>query len=317
MKRSRTSTDLTDRLAALSEPVRLRVCRLLEREELSVGEISKIVQMPQSTVSRHLKLPTEAGWTTKRSEGTATLYRLTMDDLPERWRKVWSAVREQVEDDPHASDDDHRLRAVLAERTPDSLSYFGRLAGDWDHVRRELFGSEFTGRALLALLPEEWRVADFGSGTGNAAEMLAPFVREVTLVDLSEPMLAAARERLGENGTLRYVCAGVEETGLAEGSFDAATCVLVLHHLDEPVGAVREMARVVRPGGKVLVVEMVAHDRVEYRHTMGHRRLGFGAEELEGMFAEAGLESRSVGRLPSAPEARGPDLLVGVARRPD
>jgi DNA-binding transcriptional ArsR family regulator len=118
MKRSRTSTDLTDRLAALSEPVRLRVCRLLEREELSVGEVSKIVQMPQSTVSRHLKLLTEAGWTRKRAEGTATLYRLTLDDLPEPSRRLWVTVREEVEDDAHAADDDHRLRAARRSASP-------------------------------------------------------------------------------------------------------------------------------------------------------------------------------------------------------
>lgn len=316
MKRSTDSNPLTDRLAALAEPIRLRMCRLLEQQELSVGEVAKVVQLPQSTVSRHLKVLTGADWTQKRAEGTATMYRLVLDDLPDDARRLWVTVRAQFGGDPHVGEDDRRLKAVLSERRSDSLEFFGRVAGEWAKLRRELFGSEFTARALLALLPSEWSVADFGCGTGNAAEMLAPYVREMVLIDQSEPMLRAARECLSEFENIRYVLGSAMETGLEGGSVDAATCLLVLHHLDEPASVVKEMARVVRPGGKVLIVDMVEHDRSIYRHTMGHVHLGFSREELEGFMVGAGLERPHGAILPSDPEGRGPDLLVMVATAP-
>lgn len=316
MKRTPTSNPLTDRLAALAEPIRLRMCRLLEHQELSVGEVAKVVQLPQSTVSRHLKVLTDAGWMLKRAEGTATMYRLLLDDLPSDARALWVTVRAQLVGDPHAEEDDRRLKAVLGERRSDSLAFFGRVAGEWAKLRKELFGSEFTARALLALLPSDWRVADFGSGTGNAAEILAPYVRRMVLIDQSEPMLRAARECLAEYDNVEYVHAKAQSTGLDTASADAATCILVLHHLEEPDAVVREMARVVRPGGKVLIVDMVEHDRTIYRHTMGHVHLGFSSDQISDFLRDAGLERPHIAILPSDPDGRGPDLLVGVATVP-
>lgn len=307
---------ITDRLSALSEPVRLRLCRVLEHHELTVGELAKVLQLPQSTVSRHLKMLSEAGWTQKRAEGTAALYRLVLDDLPPEARQLWVLVRSQIGDEVHGEEDDRRVRAVLAERTPNAQAYFGRLGGDWDRVRRELFGNECTGRALAALLSRSWSVADFGSGTGNTADIVSPFVREVVLIDQSATMLQAARARLGDRSNVRFVEASVERTGLETDSADVATALLVLHHLEHPSRAVREMARVIRPGGLVLIMDMVRHDRADYRHTMGHAHLGFSAEAVRGLFTESGLTPRTIQTLPSNPDARGPDLFVGVAEKP-
>ncbi|MCH8066054.1 MAG: winged helix-turn-helix transcriptional regulator [Chloroflexi bacterium] len=152
MKRSPVTNLITDRLAALSEMLRLRICRLLERQELSVGEIARVVQLPQSTVSRHLKVLSSAGWLDRRAEGTATMYRLVLDDLEPEARVLWLAVRDQLGGDVQVEDDSRRVEAVVAERRTDSVSFFGRIAGEWDDVRAELFGDEFTTRALLALL---------------------------------------------------------------------------------------------------------------------------------------------------------------------
>ena len=133
------ATPIHERLAALSEPIRLRIARLVAAEELSVGEVAKVLQVPQSTVSRHLKLLAETGWIGRRSEGTATLYRLHADDLPPEIRPIWLAVKDQAAE-PETKDDLLRLEAVLAERRTDSLAFFGRVGGEWDHVRDELFG---------------------------------------------------------------------------------------------------------------------------------------------------------------------------------
>lgn len=313
MKRSATSNPLTERLAALSEVIRLRICRLLERHELSVGEVASVVQLPQSTVSRHLKVLSDAGWVQKRAEGTATLYRLVPDDLDAPHRSLWLTIREQLDDDVSVADDLRRVKSVLSERKTDSLSFFGRVAGEWDKVRGELFGEDFTARALLALLPRDWVVADLGCGTGNIAELLAPRVKQVVAVDQSGPMLEAAKKRLEGIGNVKFVAGPIEALPLESGSVDAAISALVLHHVAEPLDALREMRRVLKPGGRALVIDMFAHERSEYRHTMGHAHLGFDPESFAQEMTKAGFKRPRVDPLDCGTHARGPGLFVGSA----
>jgi ubiquinone/menaquinone biosynthesis C-methylase UbiE/DNA-binding transcriptional ArsR family regulator len=315
MKRSAATTPLTDRLLALSEMVRLRICRLLEVHELSVGEIAKVVQMPQSTVSRHLKVLSDAGLLQKRAEGTATLYRLTQDDLEPATRTLWHSIASQLADDLLVQDDLRRVDAIIAERRVDSLSFFGRVAGEWDDVRQSLFGSGFTMRALLGLLPSHWTVADLGCGTGNGAEFVAPYVREVIAVDQSRPMLDAARKRLAGLGNVRFLDAPIESVPLADASVDAAMSLMVLHHVTEPVEALTEMRRILRPGGVALIVDMLEHDRTEYRHTMGHVHLGFSGQRIGRMLASAGLGEVRITSLPADPDAKGPGLFVATSKK--
>jgi len=313
----RTGDPILERLAALSDPVRLRSLRVLEAEALSVGEVAKVVQLPQSTVSRHLKVLADAAWVTRRSEGTATFYRLLLDDLSPDARTLWCAVRDQMEPSEDLQEDARRVRAVLAERRTDSLSFFGRVSGEWDHLRTELFGGRFTSLALLSLLRPEWTVADLGCGTGNASELLAPVVRNVVAVDLSGPMLDAARERLSDAPNVEFVEAEVDHLPLADASVDAAVCVLVLHHLPDPARAIAEMRRILRSdaaGGVALVIDMVRHGRDEYRHTMGHQHLGFARAELLQHFDAAGFGDVTYRELPCEPDARGPGLFVAAAR---
>ncbi len=317
MKRSQT-IPLIDRIAALGDQTRLRVLRLAEAQELSVGEIARVVQMPQSTVSRHLKLLSETGWLVRRSEGTASLYSLTQDDLTPEARAMWQALREPLTREGEWVEDQKRLKAVLADRRTDSLSFFGRVGGEWDAVRTELFGARFTTLAMLGLIRRDWVVADLGCGTGNAAESLAPFVERVVAVDLSGPMLDAARERLADQSNVTFVQAPADATTLADASVDAAVCVLVLHHLDSPEAAVAEMSRVLRTsrgGGTVLIVDMVAHERDEYRRTMGHKHLGFSREAMTEMMQRAGLVDIRYHELAGEPEARGPALFIATGRR--
>lgn len=317
MKRLSHVNSVNERLSDLSEPVRLRMLRILESEELSVGEMAKVVQLPQSTVSRHLKLLAEGGWIVRRSEGTAGYYRLIMDDLPPGMQSLWQAVREQLGSSPELAEDNRRLNAVLAERRGDSLSFFGRVAGEWDDLRTNLFGRDFTAEALLTLLPSDWVVVDIGCGTGNVAELLGPCVERVVALDQSEPMLQAARKRLGDLSNVDFVHGAVESLPLESGSVDAVVCALVLHHVDAPVPALREMRRVLRTdrgGGVVLVVDMYEHDRVEYRHTMGHSHLGFSEERTVSMLEQAGFTGVSVRSIRSDPEGKGPGLFAASAR---
>ncbi len=312
---------ITDQLTLLSDTARLRLLRLLEREELSVGELARIVQLPQSTVSRQLKQLADGGFVISRSEGTSTLYRLVMDDLDDDQRILWGVVRERLSGSGAGSElveDAHRLQGVLADRRIDTKSFFGKVAGEWDSVRNELFGDRVTVLALLSLLPANWTVADLGCGTGNAAELLAPIVRKVIAVDQSEPMLAAAAKRLEHFNNVQFVRGELESLPITTGTVDAAVCVLVLHHLDSPQNAVNEMARVLRPGGVAMVVDMVEHDRAAYRHSMGHRWMGFGVPELLRMFEHAGLTDTRLLTLPASSDAKGPGLFActGRARAP-
>lgn len=311
---------ITDLLASLAEPVRLRMLRVLEREELSVGEVANVVQLPQSTVSRHLKVLSDAGWLIRRTEGTATFYRLMLDDLSGPARGVWISLRESLADAPDAADDLHRLRTVLAERRTDSQAFFGRVAGQWDAVRSDLFGRDFTPRALLGLLPAHWVVADLGCGTGNVAEALAPVVERIIAVDASRPMLDAARQRLEEQPNVEFLEGTIEQLPIADRAVDAAVLTLVLHHIADVPAALRECARILRTdrgGGTLMVIDMVRHDRTEYRATMGHKHLGFTRDQIIEWLIAAGLHNPRWIHLHTDAAAKGPGLFIATAHAQD
>ncbi|MFB3429430.1 MAG: ArsR/SmtB family transcription factor [Phycisphaerales bacterium] len=304
----------SDRLSAIADQTRLRLCRVLEKAELSVGEVARVLQMPQSTVSRHLKTLRSADWIRSRAEGTATLYRFILDELPEASRSVWMSIREEAAPRADLDQDDRRLESVLHARRHNSQSYFGRVAGEWDDIRSQLFGNGFTSAGLLALLPPDWIVADLGCGTGNAAELLSRHVDRVIAIDQSEPMLEAARLRLSGCGNVECRVGDLSDLPLPDRSVDATTCVLVLHHIADPGEAIREMARVLKPGGTALVLDMLEHTHEDYRHTMGHTHLGFDPNRLGRSFLDAGFRSFRSVQLPGLPEARGPGLFTLTAR---
>lgn len=314
MKTPRT-TQTADRLGSLSEPVRLRVLSLLTAEELSVGEVAKVLQLPQSTVSRHLKVLAEAGWVGKRAAGTATLYWMDPGELDPSAGALWEPVRVSLEGSREIAEDRERLAAVLAERPADSQAFFGRIAGEWEDVRRDLFGERFTLEALVGLVPPHWTVADLGCGTGDAGALLGPVVERVIAVDQSAPMLEAARKRLGALRSVEFVEGALESLPIADSSVDAAVCSLVLHHVEDPAAVIGQMARVLRTargGGVALIVDMLEHRRAEYRHAMGHRHLGFAPAQITGWMAAAGFASVASRELAREPSGRGPGLFAAV-----
>src|SRR6266850_2405016 len=158
---------ILDHLAALADTTRSRILLLLDRHELTVSELCGIVQLPQSTVSRHLKALADGGWIAARSEGTSRLYTMTRDELDPSARRLWLLVREQVGPTPAAGQDQRRLRAALAQRRSKSQEFFSSSTGQWDRVRDELFGDRFHLAALAALADPEWVIGDLGCGTGR------------------------------------------------------------------------------------------------------------------------------------------------------
>jgi ArsR family transcriptional regulator len=302
-------------LATLGDLARLRILRVLEREELGVGEIARALQLPQSTVSRHLKPLFEQGWVAKRSEGTQSLYRLAPSLLPADMAALWQMTLEHLGASPTFDEDDARLAEVLTSRRVDSRTFFGRIGGEWDVLRRQLFGEGFAADALLALLPPGAVVADIGCGTGDAAERLAPFVAKVIAVDRETSMLAAARRRLERFRNVEFRQGDIFDLPLRAGEADLAVLMLVLHHLEDPARALAMAARGTAPAGRLLVVDMVRHDRTSYQLTMGHRHLGFAEAELRELGRRAGLRLARHTRLRPDTEGKGPGLFAALFER--
>lgn len=302
-------------MTSLADATRARVLRLVEKHELTVAELCAILQAPQSTVSRHLKVLADDGWVTARPDGTSRLYRLATEDLDPSARRLWVLLREQTARMPVAEQDDHRLTRVVAERRTRSQAFFSTAAGQWDRLRREMFGERFDGLALAGLLDESWTVGDLGCGTGQMVEALAPFVGKVIAVESSRAMLKAARQRLAALDNVRLEHGELEELPIEDATLDAATMCLVLHHLSDPPAALREAHRVLKPAGRLLIVDMFEHDRTEYRQQMGHVWLGFTRDQIEQWLAAAGYGSVRVHALPADSQAKGPALFVASARR--
>ena len=167
---------ILDHLSALADTTRSRILLLLDRHELTVSELCGIMQLPQSTVSRHLKALADSGWISARAEGTSNVYAMTRDDLDASARRLWALVREQVGPTPAAMNDQRRVQTVLAERRTKSQEFFSSSAGQWDRLRDDLFGERFHLAALPAFADSEWTVGDLGCGTGQLTAALAPFV---------------------------------------------------------------------------------------------------------------------------------------------
>jgi ubiquinone/menaquinone biosynthesis C-methylase UbiE len=307
---------ILDHLSALSDATRSRILLLLDRHELTVSELCGIVQLPQSTVSRHLKALADSGWVTARAEGPSNLYTMTREDLDPSARRLWLLVREQVGASPAAAQDQRRMQAALAERRTKSQEFFSSSAGQWDRVRDELFGDRFHLAALAALAEATWTVGDLGCGTGQVSAALSPFVERVIAVDASAAMLQAARKRLQPFDNVELRRGELEALPIDEARLDAATLMLVLHHVPEPERALAEVARVLKPQGRAVIVDMLPHDRDSYRQQMGHLWLGFSDEHVRRMFQGAGFEQIRVVALPPDARSKGPGLFVATARRP-
>ena len=306
---------ILDHLSALADTTRSRILLLLDRHELAVSELCGIMQLPQSTVSRHLKALADSGWIAARAEGTSNVYGMTRDGLDTSARRLWALVREQVGTTPAAAHDQRRVQTVLAERRTKSQEFFSSSAGQWDRLRDDLFGERVHLAALPAFAGAEWTMGDLGCGTGQMTAALAPFVRHVIAVDGSAAMLQAAKKRLQGFDNVELRRGDLEALPIDDAKLDAATLALVLHHLADPRRVLAEVARVLKPGGQLLVVDMLPHDRESYRQQMGHVWLGFSEEHVRRILDESGLGNVRIVPLSPDPKSKGPGLFVATARK--
>jgi len=309
-----TSAPILDRLSALGDPTRSRILALLERSEFTVSELCAVLQIPQPTVSRHLKTLAGDGWVAARTEGRNRHYRFSTT-LEGHSAELWRIVREELSGESIYHADAERAREVLADRRLRSQEFFAQTAHRWDELRVDLFGHRTDLLPLFGLLDPTWTVGDLGMGTGGLAASLAPFVKRVVGVDRSEEMLQAAEARLQEIENVELRRGDLEKLPVADGELDLAVLSLVLHYVVDPAEVLTEVRRTLSPGGRVLIVDMRAHDRgPEYTEEMGHVWPGFEPDRVAEWLQGAGLENVRVLPLPPDPEALGPSLFLATAR---
>jgi DNA-binding transcriptional ArsR family regulator len=284
---------LLDSFSALADATRCRMLWLLEQQELTVSELCSVLQLPQSTVSRHLKTLADAGWVTSRRDGTSRYYALASGDADQARAQIWALTRAQLVGRAGIEQDARRLSSVLAGRSRTSQAFFATAAGEWDHLRDDLFGGQLSVQALVSLLPEHWAV-----------------------VDGSDEMLAAARSRTSHLPNVDLRRGSLEALPIDDGTLDAAVMMLVLHHLPSPAAALSEACRVLKPGGRLLIVDMAPHEHEDYRQQMGHVWLGFSDDHLRRLCEQSGLDLRRVAPLVPVTEARGPTLFAATAVKP-
>jgi len=302
-----------DDLTTLSDATRSRMLLILERHELTVSELCAVLQLPQSTVSRHLKTLADTNWVTSRRDGTSRYYTLALDERDAHTRRLWALLREQIATTAGADQDARRLKGVLGRRQSKSEEFFASAAGQWDRLRRELFGAGSALHALPALVDSRWTIGDLGCGTGETSAALAPFVTQAVAVDRSGEMLQAARRRLRDLPNVDVRRGELEALPIAGGELDAAVMMLVLHHVPDPGAVLQEAARTLKPRGRFVLCDMLPHDHEEYKQQMGHVWLGFGDDQLRRLFGAAGFEDIRIVPLPPDPSAKGPALFVASA----
>ena len=304
-----------DDLTVLSDATRSRMLLILERHELTVTELCAVLQLPQSTVSRHLKTLGDGTWVSSRRDGTSRYYTLALDERDAHTRRLWSLLREQISTTAGADQDARRLKGVLARRQTKSEEFFASAAGQWDRLRREVFGRDSALHALPALVDPRWIVGDLGCGTGETSAALAPFVARTIAVDRSGEMLQAARRRLRDLPNVDVRRGELEALPIDDAELDAALMLLVLHHVPDPAAALGEAARTMKPGARFVLCDMLPHDREEYKKEMGHVWLGFADDQLRRLLTGAGFADIRIVPFPVDPEARGPALFVASAIR--
>jgi SAM-dependent methyltransferase len=302
----------------LADPTRVRLLALLEREELAVQELMRVLGMAQSRVSRHLAILREAGLLRDRRDGTFVYYRFPAP-AEGMWRDAWDLARRAHDSDPSADRDAVALAEVLAERATRTRTWFDSVGPEWDALRKVFNDETLRARAVAHLVPRGLRVCDVGTGTGILAAELARLGVDVVAVDHSQAMLDAARAKLAEEGlsSVELRRGDAANLPLEDASVDAAFAHMVLHYLPSPAEALAEMARILKPGGLVVIVDFEQHDREWMREELGVQWLGFPLEDVRSWLVEAGLEEPRIDREPDRERERDlPATFIASARRP-
>lgn len=291
--------------ASLADPTRLRILMLLRAMELSVGEIAQVLGQSQPRVSRHVKILIDAGLAERRKEGSWVFVSLgergrlePMFQLLDRWSALDG-------DTPSTAADAARLAAVRADRAAAAERYFAGHAEEWDALRSLHVAETEVEAAIARALGTSsdaaslGRLIDIGTGTGRMIELFGPSATQSLGIDRSPEMLRLARVKLAEAGLAGAELRQGDMYALPLPSGSAETVIIhqVLHYAQNPAAAVSEAARLLTPGGRLLIVDFAPHEREELRSRDAHVRLGFADEAILKYLEEAGLEGRVVEHL--------------------
>ena len=306
-------TAWSSRLRVLADPTRVRLLALLEREELTVAELSSITRLAQPRVSTHLARLKEAGLVADRRSGVSAYYRFAGEQLDEAQRSLWQALAAGA-DDPLLRQDAERLPAVLAMRAADQ-NWADSVAGDMERHYSPGRTWEALARAALQLL-DPGEVLDVASGDGVLAELLAPRARRYVCLDASPKVVAAAQARLGSLGNVEVLEGDMHALPFEPARFDLVFLMHALTYAERPALAVAEAARVLRPGGRLLAITLARHEHRGVVAPYGHANLGFTVKELARLASGAGLAV--VAAEPVTREKRPPhfEVLSLLARKP-
>ena len=285
---------------SLADPTRLRIIALLRAMELSVGELAQVLGQSQPRVSRHVKILIDAGLAERRKEGSWVFLSVGESDkvaplfaLLDRWSESYG-------EDPWTVADAARLAAVRADRAAAAVRYFARHAADWDELRSLHVGEGEVEAAIARALADRpvGRLVDIGTGTGRMIELFGREAQQALGIDRSPDMLRVARAKLAEAGLEAELRQGdMYALPLPSGSADTVIIHQVLHYAQQPAAAVSEAARLLAPGGRLLIVDFAPHDREELRTRDAHARLGFADEAMLKWLEAAGLQGRVVEHL--------------------
>jgi ArsR family transcriptional regulator len=280
------SAQLTSLLKVLGDSTRLRILALLEREELTVGELARALGMQQSRVSNHLRLLRKAELLAERHSGKSTHLRLLAEgghNGSAAALELWGALSGRVANLAEHADDLGRLERVLEERARGQRDFFERVAADWDKIGQDFETGQARQRAAASLLPPGLVLADLGCGTGYAARALCGLCRRLILVDRSPAMLARARERLSRaprGSELEFRAGELDALPIATAELDGLVAGMVLHHLARLDGPLAEMRRVLKPGATAVLFDLVPHSEGWLREAQGDLLLGLDPADV-------------------------------------
>jgi ubiquinone/menaquinone biosynthesis C-methylase UbiE len=284
---------------ALADPTRLRILALLRQMELSVGELAQILGQSQPRVSRHVRILSDSGLVGRRKEGSWVYLQLADGGRTDQLFGLYRGADAEAEQ--LFATDAARLDSVRADRAEAARRYFEAHAATWDNIRSLHIADAEIERAIAGLLADRplGALLDIGTGTGRMLELFAPKARSAIGIDRSSEMLRLARVKLEEAGiagaSLRQ--GDMNALPLTDRSADSIILHQVLHYAQQPGSAIAEAARVLSPGGRLLVIDFAQHDRAELKEQDAHLRLGFADDAMRGWFSAAGLELDRIERL--------------------
>jgi len=277
-------------LRAAAEPTRLRLLALAGRGAFCVSEFTEILGQSQPRLSRHLKLLCDCGLLDRVREGANVWFTLPHGETGALARDL---VARLPDDDPMLEADRRQAGRVLAERARVASESFRRQGADWDEMRALDLPAAAVEAAVLSLVPERdaGRLLDIGTGTGRVLELLAPRISHGVGVDASKAMLALARSRLARPGLSHCSVrlADMYRLPFPDATFDLAVMQMVLHYAEDPPGVLAELGRVLRPAGRLILIDLAQHDRNDLLTKLAHRWPGFTDDEMRGLLADAGL----------------------------